>query len=145
MENNTNMQFSLVSDGEAEISGSSPVLPGHRRCCRIVRGLHASTLLKVVLPQLSDEGWFWEGEETVQVSTLEIDAFICCHPQPTKYSLQGKCCILSFKEYFRGMHLQVNTRNWTDGVQRVGTSGLCFTSNSFLPNDFGFRGSEYSD
>lgn len=28
-----------------------------------------------------EEVWFWEGQETVQQSTLHADSFICYHPQ----------------------------------------------------------------
>ena len=56
------MHFCIVTDGEAKLSGLTPVLPVHLRCvqacCRIVRGLDGSTVLRVVLPLLSDEGCF---------------------------------------------------------------------------------------
>lgn len=45
-----------------------------------------------------DETWFWKGEESIQKSTLQIDSYICCLPQPSKVSFHDECSIYSSKE-----------------------------------------------
>lgn len=71
-------QKHFASNGR-ESNACTPTLV-HLRCVRTwcwgMRGLDGSTVLRVDLLLLSDDGWFWERAETIQVATLHIDTFI---------------------------------------------------------------------